>query len=116
MEHFIFHWTKIFVLLHEWENIHYLFYVTCTKIQFLNKFKRKIIENDFSSKQNILQAARPTLRGKYYMDACVMLNARNARVAFALRRVSHVLFSVSLILRLYCKYWTLLCKFEHWVQ
>ena len=26
---------KIFVPLHEWENIHYLFYITCAKIQSL---------------------------------------------------------------------------------
>ena len=40
--------------------------------------------------QNILQAARPTLRGKYYADACVMLNAPTAPVAFVSSRVSHV--------------------------
>ena len=40
-----------------------------------------------------LQAAYSTLRGKYYADACVMLNARTASVAFAPRRVSHVAYS-----------------------
>ena len=31
-------------------NIHYLFYITCTKrFKFFNKFKRKSIENAFSS-------------------------------------------------------------------
>ena len=34
---FIFHRMKIFVPLHEWENIHYLFYITCTKIQILKQ-------------------------------------------------------------------------------
>ena len=29
-------WKK-FVPLHEWENMHYLFYITCTKIQFFKK-------------------------------------------------------------------------------
>ena len=73
---------KIFVPLHEWENIHYLFYITCTSIQILKQLlKEKALKNDF--KQNILQTARPTLRGKYYADACVMLNARNLpRVEF----------------------------------
>ena len=32
------------------------------------------------------------------MDACVTLNARNAPVAFAPRRVLHVVFLVSLVL------------------
>ena len=39
VEHFIFHQMILFVSFHEWENIHYLFYITCTKIQFLNQFK-----------------------------------------------------------------------------
>ena len=31
-------------------NIHYLFYITCTeRFKFVNKFKRKSIENAFSS-------------------------------------------------------------------
>ena len=34
---FIFHQMKIFVPLHEWENINYLFYITCTKIQILKQ-------------------------------------------------------------------------------
>ena len=34
-------------------------------------------------KQNILQAALQTLCDKNYADACVMLNARTAPVAFA---------------------------------
>ena len=38
------------------------------------------------------------VRGKYYADACVTLNARSAPVAFASRRVSHVVFLVSLVL------------------
>ena len=42
--HFIFHRMKIFVPWHKWENIHYLFFITCTETQIiLNKFKRKII-------------------------------------------------------------------------
>ena len=47
---------------------------------------------------NILQSARPTLRGKYYADACVTLNVRTAPVAFAPRRVSHVVFLITLVL------------------
>ena len=77
---------------------HYLFYITCTKIQFLYKFNRKNIEKWFQLKQNIFQAARPTLCGKYYADACVMLNARTAPVAFSPSRVSHVVFLISLVL------------------
>ena len=34
-----------------------------------------------------------------YADACVMLNARTAPVAFAPRRVSHVVFLISLVLK-----------------
>ena len=41
---------------------------------------------------------RPNLRGKYYADACVTLNARTAPVAFAPSRVSHVVFLISLVL------------------
>ena len=48
--------------------------------------------------QNILQASRPTLRGKYYADACVTLNTRNAPVAFAPRRIFQVVFLISLVL------------------
>ena len=36
MVHFIYHRMKIFVPLHECENIHYLF-ITCTKIQILKQ-------------------------------------------------------------------------------
>ena len=58
---------------------------------------------------SIIQAALPTLREKYYADAFVTLNARTAPTAFAPRRVSHVLFLISLVLtanvrRLYWKY------------
>ena len=95
MIHFIFHRMKIFVPLHEWENIHYLFYITCTKIQILN---RKSIEKWFKPKQNIFQAARATLRLKYYADACVTLNARTAPVAFVPRKISHLVFLISLVL------------------
>ena len=95
MVHFIFHRMKIFVPLHEWENIHYLFYITCTKIQILN---RKSIEKWFKPKQNNFQAARATLRGKYYADACVTLNARTAPVAFAPCKISHLVFLISLVL------------------
>ena len=52
MVHFIFHRMKIFVPLHEWENIHYLFYISCKKFKFLNIFERKIIEKRFWLKQN----------------------------------------------------------------
>ena len=33
-------------------------------------------------KQDIIQAAHPTLHGKYYADACVTLNARTVPAAF----------------------------------
>ena len=45
-----------------------------------------------------LKAVRPTVRGKYYADACVTLNARTAPSAFASRRVAHVIFLISLVL------------------
>ena len=48
--------------------------------------------------KHFLQAARPTLCGKYYTDACVTLNARTAPAAFALRRVLHIVFLISLVL------------------
>ena len=56
------------------------------------------MKNDFSSRSNILQHARPTLPGKYYADACVTLNTCTALVAFAPRRVSHIVFLISLVL------------------
>ena len=62
MEHFIFHGMEISVPLHEWENIHYLFYITCTKIQILKQIWKE-----------------------------------NAPVAFAPRRVSHIVFLINLI-------------------
>ena len=34
-------WMEIFVPLHEWKNIHYLFYVTCTKIQIPKQIQNK---------------------------------------------------------------------------
>ena len=33
--------NEIFVPLHKWENIHYLFYITCTKIQILEQIQKK---------------------------------------------------------------------------
>ena len=33
--------NEIFVPLHKWENIHYLFYVTCTKIQIVKQILRE---------------------------------------------------------------------------
>ena len=48
MVYFIFHRKKIFVPLHELENIHYLFYITCTKIQAL--------KNDFSSSKSFYKS------------------------------------------------------------
>ena len=46
-------------------------------------------------KQNILQTAGSALHGKYYANACITLNARTVPVAFALRRVSQVLFLIA---------------------
>ena len=47
MVHLIFHLMKIFVPLHECENNHYLFYITCTKIQILKQIWKKSIEKWF---------------------------------------------------------------------
>ena len=60
--------------------------------------KEKPLKSDFSFKQNIKQAVRPNLRGKYYADACITLNARTTPVAFAPGIVLHVVFFISLIL------------------
>ena len=49
-------------------------------------------------KQNIFQAVRATLRGKYYADACVTLNAGTVPVAFSPRTISHLVFLISLVL------------------
>ena len=46
------------------------------------------------AEQNIFQAARETLRGKYYADACVTLNARTAPVALAPHTISHLVFLI----------------------
>ena len=48
--------------------------------------------------QNIFQVARATLRGKYYADDRVTLNAGTAPVAFAPRTISHLVFLISLVL------------------
>ena len=37
-------------------------------------------------------------RGIYYADTCVTLNSLSAPVAFAPRRVSHVIFLISIVL------------------
>ena len=92
------------------------------RFKFLNKFKRKVFEKPLWLKQNSLQAVRPTLCRKYYADACVMLNARTAPVAFAPSRVLHVLILIGLVLRAnvrrlywkYCRHTLMLC--ERWVQ
>ena len=61
--------------------------------------KEKALKNDFSSCKTLYKsAARPTLRRKYYTDACVTLNACTVPVAFAPRRVSHIVFLISLVL------------------
>ena len=76
----------------------YLLYNLYKDSNSLTKFKKKkALKNDFSFSYS-LQAARPTLRAKYYEDAYVTLNARTAPVTFALRRVSHVVFLISLVL------------------
>ena len=48
--------------------------------------------------QNIFQAAHATLCGRYYADAYVTLNAHTEPVAFALRKVSHIVLLISLVL------------------
>ena len=55
--------------------------------------------------QNILQATRPTLRGKYYADTCITLYAHTEPVAFVPHRVSHKVFLISLILEQTSKDW-----------
>ena len=55
--------------------------------------------------QNILQAARSTQRGKYYVDACVTLKASTVPVPFAPRWVSHIVFLISLVLYMYEMWW-----------
>ena len=63
------------------------------------KFKRESSKKRLQLKQNILQAAHPTLKVKYYADACVTLNASTAPVTFAPPPwVSHVVFIISLVL------------------
>ena len=103
MVHFIFHRMKIFVPLDEWENIHYLFYITCKKDSNsrLNRFKRKPLKNYLSPWSKIFYNRRVQLHaecGKYYADACITLNTRTAPVAFAPRRVSYIVFLISLVL------------------
>ena len=49
--------------------------------------------------KHFVQATCPTLRGKYYADVCVTLNARTAPVAFVPHRFSHVVFLFSLVLQ-----------------
>ena len=60
--------------------------------------KEKALKNNFSTSKTFLQSAHPTLRGKNYADACITLNVLTAPVAFAPRRVSHVVFLISLVL------------------
>ena len=44
-------------------NIHYLFYITCTKTQFLNRinYKEKVLKNDFSSRSKTFYKPRVQL-------------------------------------------------------
>ena len=119
MVHFIFHQMKIFVSLHEWENIHYLFYITCGKIQILKKKKEKekkrkekAMKNDFSSSKTFQKLCVQLYAGsitRTAADACIMLNTRTAPIAVAPRRASHVVFLNSLISEQTSEdcYWTL---------
>ena len=77
-----------FVSLQKLENIHYLFYITCLKIQNKKKIKHKSIEKLFQLKQNIILAMRPSLLGKYYADVCVTLNIHTAPAAFSPHNVN----------------------------
>ena len=84
MVHFIFHRMKIFVPLHEWENIHYLFYVPCTKIQILKQItkKKKHWKMILAHKAKHFTTCASNSTRK-------VLRGRTAPVAFAPRRVSH---------------------------
>ena len=79
---------EIFVPLHEREIIHYLFYITCTEIQILKQiWKEKTLKNHFSSSKTFFKP-----RVQLYAGSIMRT------VAFAPRRVSHVVFLINLIL------------------
>ena len=94
MVHFIFRWMKIFVPLHAWKNIHYLFYETCTKIQVLKQIGKKKHWKAILAQAKHFTSCVSNLSGKYYANACVTLNTRTAFVTFAPR----VVFLISLVL------------------
>ena len=72
------------------------------------------MNSDLSTSKNIVQAARPTLHGKYYAGACVKRNERTTLGAFAPRRVSHLLFLIRAdVRRLNWTYDTPECKCDH---
>ena len=56
-------------------------YILFKDSNFQTNLKHKVLKN---VKQNIIQAVCPTLHWKYYVDACVPLNARTVPAAFAL--------------------------------
>ena len=66
---FIFHRMKIFVPLHEWENIQYLFYITCTKIQILKQIWKQnhwktILAHAKHFTSHASNSSREVLRGR----------------------------------------------------
>ena len=83
------------------ENIHYL---KCNLYKdsyiILNKFTRKKywIWKRLQLKQNLTQAARPTLHNKCYTGICVMLSTCTAFPTLSPRRVLHLIFFISFIL------------------
>ena len=73
------------------ENIHYFFYIICTKIHFLNKFKRKSFKKQFYWSKNLYtsQASNST---REVLPGCSSDATRTVPAAFSLRRVSHLIF------------------------
>ena len=60
-------------------------------------WKEKPLKNNFGSSKT-LWTSRVSHSSRDYVDACVTLNACTAPVAFAPRRVWHVVFFISLVL------------------
>ena len=93
------HQSFIFILFIQFSHPPKLYSDTFWTLWIFNKHQAHFSKHFTScTSVNILQAAHPTLCENYYTDTCVTLNTRTAPVAFAPRRILHMLFSISLVL------------------
>ena len=111
LEHFIFHRMEIFVPLHEWKTFIICFIKVVQWFIFLDKFRRKNIENDVTKAKTYTSQESNSTR-EVLFGYLRLAKPRTAPAAFPHVEFLHLIFLISLILkanvqRLHWKYWTL---------